>query len=120
MPKLIAVQTASNCRWIRLDNRFFGIRPSGEPTSPWRCVRLFEKPRSVTEEECARASFGNQKTTMRTERRSAFALRNAASEGGHENRDIDAFQAGFLFDGGHIGRCRVEDAGPQRRIRPDC
>jgi hypothetical protein len=57
MPKLIAVQTASNCRWIRLDNRFFGIRPSSQPATPWRCVRPLQKPRSVTEEECASCEF---------------------------------------------------------------
>jgi hypothetical protein len=57
MPKLIAVQTASNCRWIRLDYRFFGITPPKQAMSPWRCVRPFEEPRSVMEEECAACEF---------------------------------------------------------------
>ena len=57
MPKLGADQTASNCRWIRLDYRFFGITPSNAPVSPWRCVRPSGKPRSVTDEECGKCEF---------------------------------------------------------------
>jgi hypothetical protein len=57
MAKLTAVQTASSCRWIRLDYRFIGIRPQKEPVSPWRCVRPIREPRNVTEEECAVCKF---------------------------------------------------------------
>jgi hypothetical protein len=57
MSKLIAVQTASNCRWIRLDYGFLGIRTSSEPISPWRCVRPAGKLRNVTDEECSTCQF---------------------------------------------------------------
>jgi hypothetical protein len=57
MPKLIAADTALNCRWIRLDYRFMGAASSDEPVSPWRCVRPVRPPRNVTEEECARCEF---------------------------------------------------------------
>ena len=57
MAKLTAVQTASNCRWIRIDERFISISGSNRPISPWRCVRPFEEPRSVLEEECASCEF---------------------------------------------------------------
>jgi hypothetical protein len=57
MEKLTAVQTAWNCRWVRLDYRFIGAAAPGEPVSPWRCVRPIQEPRNVTEEECAACEF---------------------------------------------------------------
>jgi hypothetical protein len=57
MAKLTAVQTAPNCRWVRLDYRFLGIRLPAETISPWRCVRPYQTPRNVTDEECAACEF---------------------------------------------------------------